>query len=163
MSACETILAVLPGATEHQRLVISIPTSSTRFGQRLKVCRPDAEQNAADDSADSISAVSSPQAEEPCVSTETSIFLRQESFSDAVGWFTQSCVELTAEQWEAMRSALAVTTGMTVGSRPNKRVGCTPGSQRTAISRLTAADEEPAVISFAAASAEQADDCAVSA
>lgn len=77
----ETVLSVIPGKHEHERLVVAMQRD--------------------------------PQ--QPLV-------LRHESFNDAVGWFTQSCVELSPEQVAGLRSALGLSTaGRDV--RPTHRSG----------------------------------------
>lgn len=175
MPASENILTVLPGATEHQRLVISIRASAVGGCERLKVCRPDAQEPEAqkldvqefeeqtfNNGALMSSAHPGPAAHLDSTSpdAERSIVLRQESFSQAVGWFTQSCVELTAEQWEAMRSALAVTANVATATRPGGR-SVSQISRRTRGHQHRWSDETPAVVSFAAAEDQRSHDCAV--
>ncbi|PHQ34341.1 hypothetical protein [Rhodopirellula bahusiensis] len=102
MHTSETILAVIPGATEHERMVVA--TRFIEIAERLKLHSADAvaEQERADDSRPFCEQLTSVQSQP--------IVLRQETFSEAVGWFTQSCVEMSREQWEMMRRTMVPTT-----------------------------------------------------
>ncbi len=48
---------------------------------------------------------------------ERPIVLRQESFSPAVGWFVQSEMELTMDQWSALRMTIVPAKSTTRRSR----------------------------------------------
>lgn len=50
---------------------------------------------------------------------ETRLRLRQESFSDDVGWYTQSQIDLTTEQWSLLKSAFGAAA---VGQPPRRTV-----------------------------------------
>ncbi|WDQ15369.1 hypothetical protein [Rhodopirellula sp. P2] len=102
MHTSETILAVIPGATEHERLVVA--TRFIEIAERLKLHSEEITEPSepADDSRPFCEQLTSVQSQ-PLV-------LRQESFSEAVGWFTQSCVEMSRDQWEMMRRTLVPET-----------------------------------------------------
>jgi hypothetical protein len=98
----ETILAVIPGATEHERMVVA--TRFIEIAERLKLHSDvvEAEPERADDSRPFCEQLTSVQSQP--------IVLRQETFSEAVGWFTQSCVEMSREQWDMMRRTMVPET-----------------------------------------------------
>ena len=102
MHTSETILAVIPGATEHERMVVA--TRFIEIAERLKLQSDvvEAETERADDSRPFCEQLTSVQSQP--------IVLRQETFSEAVGWFTQSCVEMSREQWEMMRRTFVPAT-----------------------------------------------------
>jgi hypothetical protein len=98
----ETILAVIPGATEHERLVVA--TRFIEIAERLKLHSEEIAEpsEATDDNRPFCEQLTSVQSQP--------IVLRQETFSEAVGWFTQSCVEMSRDQWEMMRRTLVPQT-----------------------------------------------------
>ncbi|WP_037253874.1 hypothetical protein [Rhodopirellula europaea] len=102
MHTSETILAVIPGATEHERMVVA--TRFIEIAERLKLHSDvvEAEPERADDSRPFCEQLTSVQSQP--------IVLRQETFSEAVGWFTQSCVEMSREQWDMMRRTMVPET-----------------------------------------------------
>ena len=102
MHTSETILAVIPGATEHERMVVA--TRFIEIAERLKLHSDvvEAEPERADDSRPFCEQLTSVQSQP--------IVLRQETFSEAVGWFTQSCVEMGREQWDMMRRTMVPET-----------------------------------------------------
>lgn len=102
MHTSETILAVIPGATEHERMVVA--TRFIEITERLKLHSDvvEAEPERADDSRPFCEQLTSVQSQP--------IVLRQETFSEAVGWFTQSCVEMSREQWDMMRRTMVPET-----------------------------------------------------
>ncbi|MAP09209.1 MAG: hypothetical protein CMM00_10520 [Rhodopirellula sp.] len=102
MHTSETILAVIPGATEHERMVVA--TRFIEIAKRLKLHSDvvEAEPERADDSRPFCEQLTSVQSQP--------IVLRQETFSEAVGWFTQSCVEMSREQWDMMRRTMVPET-----------------------------------------------------
>ncbi|EMB14680.1 hypothetical protein [Rhodopirellula europaea] len=102
MHTSETILAVIPGATEHERMVVA--TRFIEIAERLKLHSEvvEAEPERADDSRPFCEQLTSVQSQP--------IVLRQETFSEAVGWFTQSCVEMSREQWDMMRRTMVPET-----------------------------------------------------
>ncbi|EMI23966.1 hypothetical protein RESH_05502 [Rhodopirellula europaea SH398] len=80
---------------------------ATRFieiAERLKLHSDvvEAEPERADDSRPFCEQLTSVQSQP--------IVLRQETFSEAVGWFTQSCVEMSREQWDMMRRTMVPET-----------------------------------------------------
>lgn len=62
---------------------------------------------------------------------DTAIEMRQESFSQAVGWFVQSRIELSGEQVAGLRQTLGLVSGRV--SRPQRPAG---------------AAEQPATLAF---------------
>lgn len=102
MHTSETILAVIPGATEHERMVVA--TRFIEIAERLKL-HSDVDETESDVSDDS-----RPFCEQLTSVQSQPIVLRQETFSEAVGWFTQSCVEMSREQWEMMRRTMVPQT-----------------------------------------------------
>lgn len=121
MTHNENILSIVSGATEQQRLVIvhrSLePRDAFRVGP-VRLYRADESQETARDTGltDSLRQTSRPFCEQIQAIRDRPIVLRQESFSPAVGWFSQSEMELTLDQWNAMRTTL-VPAGVTSGTR----------------------------------------------
>ncbi|SMP74287.1 hypothetical protein SAMN06265222_11797 [Neorhodopirellula lusitana] len=139
----ETILSISPGATDQQRLVVvlrSIDGESSPSSPALQLHDPNA---LATDLSATNSPTSSPQNSTPnsqprpakaSKSATTTAFseglfcerltavqqrpiaLRQESFSPAVGWFTQSELEMSEAQWQAMRCTVIPTSALTPSS-----------------------------------------------
>ena len=110
MTVNETLLSIIPGANDHQRLVIVSRQIASRSMIRLHQSES---QSDADGVAEMLAVdrrilapVSAPFCEQMQAVRERPIVLRQESFSPAVGWFTQSELELTTHQWAAMRSTI---------------------------------------------------------
>ncbi|MCC9640643.1 hypothetical protein LOC71_00030 [Rhodopirellula sp. JC740] len=97
----ETILAVIPGANEHERLVVA--TRFIEVVERLKL-HSEIETASERDNDDR------PFCEQLSSVQSQPIVLRQETFSEAVGWFAQSCVEMSRDQWEMMRRTLVPET-----------------------------------------------------
>lgn len=102
MTTNETILSVIPGNTEHERLIVVL-----RSMQSTKVSSAPS-LGLFDPRADSISEFNPSQpsrtfCEELISVRERPVVLRQQSFSPAVGWFTQSEMEMTQDQWAMMR------------------------------------------------------------
>ena len=93
MTTNENILSIIDGATDHQRLVIvhRNPAPNLAIGLTLNA-RPFCEEI-------HIQAI-----------RERPIVLRQETFSPAVGWFVQSEMELTMDQWSALRTTIVPAT-----------------------------------------------------
>ncbi|MEM9367705.1 MAG: hypothetical protein AAGD07_17070 [Planctomycetota bacterium] len=96
MCAEETILAILPGTSESERVVVVQYHNEQPASGRVKVLSFDEEPQGIEPKEDC-------DACEHCGDASHPIVLRQESFSPAVGWFTQSCVQLSTHQWAAMR------------------------------------------------------------
>ncbi|MEM6777271.1 MAG: hypothetical protein AAF670_06415 [Planctomycetota bacterium] len=144
----ETILSVIPGNGGHQRLVVSMRVFAAATAET------EASNQRADEGILSMGAeagVASSSCCEGCAGHENDvsehrcsgsmdkpIILRQETFSSAVGWFTQSCVEMTLDQWAAMKSALAVTIPET----------SPPVNQRKRRLSTTTTDGSPVILSF---------------
>lgn len=111
MTYNENILSIVAGATEQQRLVIvhrSLePRDAFRVGP-LRLYRADEPQEATRDAGlgESMQQTSRPFCEQIQAVRDRPIVLRQESFSPAVGWFSQSEMELTVDQWNVMRTTL---------------------------------------------------------
>lgn len=111
MTHNENILSIIAGPTERQRVVIVHRSLEPRDAFRVfpagvhegkdplestpDVCNPE-----------SLGRVSRPFCEQIQAIRDRPIVLRQQSFSPAVGWFTQSEMELTLHQWNAMRTTL---------------------------------------------------------
>ena len=57
------------------------------------------------------------------VESDLPIVLRQETYSEDVGWFTQNQIEMTRQQMMMLRSAMGGTSG---GSRPTARQNAKP-------------------------------------
>lgn len=98
MTHHETLLAILPGASETERLVIAMKDfSGAGRASPLQIHGNDAPTRSIQ-----------PRCCQNCPgSADRPIVMRQESFSVAVGWFAQSCVELTIAQWSLMRTTIA--------------------------------------------------------
>jgi hypothetical protein len=56
------------------------------------------------------------------------IELRQQSFSNSIGWFTQSTVHMEPGQVAALRSALGMTTGKSTSRLPREFSTVTPAA-----------------------------------
>ena len=56
------------------------------------------------------------------------IELRQQSFSNSIGWFTQSTVHMEPGQVAALRSALCMTTGKSTSRLPREFSTVTPAA-----------------------------------
>lgn len=123
MTVSEQILSVIPGATEHQRLVIVHRSMDSRGSVQLHwpAALAETDEPSGNDEAswaeetfdrngmptpDSQSLPQLPFCKQLHSIRERPIVLRQESFSSAVGWFTQSEMDLTTDQWSAMRTTL---------------------------------------------------------
>lgn len=146
MTVSENILSVIPGASDSQRLVILHRSMEAREAmklfqpQSLQQCQPSgAVENTAEsdeDEAVSIPLTSRPFCEQVQSIRERPIVLRQESFSPAVGWFTQSEMELTNSQWAAMKMTMLPSSAGSPAipksrqRRPQARSGRTPQHQR---------------------------------
>lgn len=102
MTPNENILSVIPGASEHQRLVIVHRSMDSR--DSVQLFRP--EQMGESPAEVLVPLATRPFCEQVQAIRDQPIVLRQESFSPAVGWFTQSEMELTMEQWAAMRTTM---------------------------------------------------------
>lgn len=102
MTTNETILSVIPGNTEHERLIVvlrSMQSASIPSGPSLGLFDPQAERTVA------LPSHQTPRTfcEELISVRQRPVVLRQQSFSPAVGWFTQSELEMTQDQWSMMR------------------------------------------------------------
>lgn len=121
MTHNENILSIVAGATEQQRLVIvhrSLePRDAFRVGP-VRLYRADDSQETGRDTRldESPRPTSRPFCEQIQAVRDRPIVLRQESFSPAVGWFSQSEMELTLDQWNVMRTTL-VPTGVSTSNR----------------------------------------------
>ncbi|MCM2375014.1 hypothetical protein [Aporhodopirellula aestuarii] len=102
MTPNENILSVIPGASEHQRLVVVHRSMDSR--DSVQLFRP--EQSCESAAEATMPLTSRPFCEQVQAIRDRPIVLRQESFSPAVGWFTQSEMELTLDQWTAMRMTM---------------------------------------------------------
>lgn len=123
MSHNENILSIVAGATEQQRLVIvhrSLePRDAFRVGP-VRLYHADEPHETARESgfAESLRQASRPFCEQIQAVRDRPIVLRQESFSPAVGWFSQSEMELTMDQWNVMRTTLVPTSVSTSNRTP---------------------------------------------
>lgn len=103
MTAHETILSVIPGATEHQRLVVVVRSMHQRNEASTSLALFDPESGQARPKTTVSVTETKTFCEEVIAVRDRPIVLRQESFSPAVGWFTQSELEMTEAQWAMMR------------------------------------------------------------
>ncbi len=111
MTHNENILSIVAGLTEQQRVVIVHRSLEPRDAFRVfpvrMHCGEDVVENPDDVChLDCVRQISRPFCEQIQAIRDRPIVLRQESFSPAVGWFTQSEMELTLHQWNAMRTTL---------------------------------------------------------
>lgn len=114
MTTNETILSVIPGTEETQRLVVvlrSIQTKAKPPATCLGVYSP--ELAPAPETTGQPASSSQTFCEELIAVRDRPLVLRQQSFSPAVGWFTQSELEMTQEQWAMMRCTV-------VPAKPNR-------------------------------------------
>ncbi|TWT93503.1 hypothetical protein [Neorhodopirellula pilleata] len=105
MTTNETILSVIPGNTEHERLIVvlrSMPSATMPTNRSLGLFDPHTEQTPEASSSPSLPSART-FCEELISVRERPVVLRQQSFSPAVGWFTQSELEMTQDQWSMMR------------------------------------------------------------
>ncbi|MEM6981004.1 MAG: hypothetical protein AAF539_15190 [Planctomycetota bacterium] len=112
----ESILSVIPGSHENERMVVAVRLDDEdKSSGSIRIHTPSQPATCCDECEQSEANVDDPIAvaqagrRNCCGSLEKPIVIRQESFSSAVGWFAQSCIEMTEEQWVAMRSAWAVS------------------------------------------------------
>ncbi|TWT74740.1 hypothetical protein [Allorhodopirellula solitaria] len=127
MTHNENILSIVAGVTEQQRLVIVHRSLEQRDAMRVGPVRLHHPDGLLASSPDEPSAEAAPPASRPfCEQIQAirdrPIVLRQESFSPAVGWFTQSEMELTLDQWAAMRTTLVPHTASSGASVPAPQV-----------------------------------------
>ena len=148
MTHNEKILSIVAGATELQRLVIVHRSLETRGALRVGPVRlhhPEETCESTRDTrcSDPVRHVSRPFCEQLQAIRERPIVLRQESFSPAVGWFTQSEMELTLDQWNVMRTTLvpASVTSVASATAPRKPRRL-PATARDSRSRILSIDGE---------------------
>ncbi len=137
MKHTENILSIVNGATEQQRLVIVHRSLEPRDEFRVGPIRLYHTEEMRDANSAAPSAPTSrPFCEQIQAIRDRPIVLRQESFSPAVGWFAQSEMELTHDQWNGMRATL-VPSGLSgrgresvVSRRETKRLQSSTSARR---------------------------------
>lgn len=130
----ESTLAIIPGANDHQRLVVILRSLEQPELETLEVGNEVSNAHDTDRAATLF-------CQQVQMVTERPIVLRQESFSAAVGWFTQSSLEMTLPQWQAMRCTMLPRSVVSTRPRPSN-----PGNAQ-------ADDDAPQIVPFTAASA----------
>ncbi|MFG0290602.1 MAG: hypothetical protein ACF8CQ_20675 [Rhodopirellula sp. JB044] len=155
MTPNENVLSVVPGASEHQRLLIVHRSMDSRDAVGLF----DPEQPD-DTSAQALLQLGSrPFCEQVQSIRDRPIVLRQETFTPAVGWFTQSEMELTMQQWAAMKTTMLPGSGSEPGTGSSSRFASSRFEQkmrrqegqrsRNQAHRVVSADGEVIALSIA--------------
>ncbi|WP_236620958.1 hypothetical protein [Rhodopirellula sallentina] len=127
MTPNENVLSVVPGASEHQRLLIVHRSMDSRDAVGLF-----APEQPDDTSAQaSLQLGSRPFCEQVQAIRDRPIVLRQETFSPAVGWFTQSEMELTMQQWAAMKTTMLPGSGSESATGSPSRFASSRFEQKT--------------------------------